>query len=122
MRGTGSRATHDRFAGVWLPPWPRIGLNFSRECRCPSLSSSSTVLGNLKTSLRGTYHAFRFSKYAARYLGAFACRFNRRFDLATLPQLLLDAAVRCRTRTEPALRRAELRANPLNLLGTEREK
>ena len=42
-------------------------------------------LGNLKTSLSETYHAFRFSKYAARCLGAFACRFNRRFDLPRYP-------------------------------------
>jgi transposase-like protein len=74
----------------------------------PEFQWINTVLGNLKTSLSGTYHAFRFSKYAARYLGAFAYRFNRRFDLATLPQRLLIAAVHCRPRTEPALRRAEL--------------
>lgn len=74
----------------------------------PEFQWINTVLGNLKTSLSGTYHAFRFSKYAARYLSAFAYRFNRRFDLATLPQRLLIAAVHCRPRTEPALRRAEL--------------
>ena len=74
----------------------------------PEFQWINTVLGNLKTSLSGTYHAFRFSKYAARYLGAFAYRFNRRFDLATLPQRLLIAVVQCRPRTEPALRRAEL--------------
>ena len=74
----------------------------------PEFQWINTVLGNLKTSPSGTYHASRFSKYAARYLGAFAYRFNRRFDLATLPQRLLIAAIHCRPRTEPALRRAEL--------------
>ena len=52
----------------------------------------NTVLGNLKTSLSGCYHAFDFRKYAARYLAAFCYRFNRRFDLRTLHQRLLVAA------------------------------
>jgi hypothetical protein len=51
----------------------------------------NTVLGNLKTSLSGAYHAFGFAKYASRYLGAFAYRFNRRFRLDQLPKRLLDA-------------------------------
>jgi hypothetical protein len=41
----------------------------------------NTVLGNVKSSLSGAYHAFGFDKYAERYLGAIAYRFNRRFDL-----------------------------------------
>ncbi|MNU00290.1 ISXO2-like transposase domain protein [compost metagenome] len=49
----------------------------------------NTVLGNLKTSLAGTYHSFNHARYAARYLAEFAYRFNRRFDLpAMLPRLL----------------------------------
>jgi len=74
----------------------------------PEFQSINTALGNLNTSLSGTNQAFRFSKYAARYLGALAYRFNRRFDLATLPQRLLSTAVLCRPRAKPALRRAEL--------------
>ena len=61
----------------------------------------------LTTSLSGTYHAFGFSKYAARYLAAFAYRSNRRFDLATLPQRLLIVVVHCRRRPEHELRLAE---------------
>lgn len=53
----------------------------------------NTVLGNLKTSLSGAYHGFGFTKYAERYLGAIAYRFNRRFDLHALPKRLLVAAV-----------------------------
>ena len=46
-------------------------------------------LGNLKTSMAGTYHSFDHAKYAARYLAEFCYRFNRRFDLpAMLPGLL----------------------------------
>ena len=59
----------------------------------PAFRWINTVLGNLKTSLSGCYHAFDFQKYAARYLAAFCYRFNRRFDLRTLHQRLLVAAV-----------------------------
>jgi hypothetical protein len=37
--------------------------------------------------------ALDFQKYAARYLAAFCYRFNRRFDLRTLHQRLLNAGV-----------------------------
>ena len=53
----------------------------------------NTVLGNVKTGLAGAYHAFDFGKYAERYLGAIAYRFNRRFKLNTMTQRLLVAAV-----------------------------
>lgn len=59
----------------------------------PAFKWINTVLGNLKTSLSGSYHAFHFQKYAARYLAAFSYRFNRRFDLHTLHQRLIVAAV-----------------------------
>ena len=39
-------------------------------------------MGNLKTMLCGAYKAFGYGKYADRYRGAFAYRFNRRLDLA----------------------------------------
>lgn len=61
----------------------------------PEFQWINTVLGNLKTSLTGSYHAFDFQKYAARYLAAFAYRFNRRFDLKALHSRLLVAAVCC---------------------------
>ena len=44
----------------------------------------NTLLGNLKTSLAGTYHAFGFRQYAHRYLAAAAWRFNRRTDMAAM--------------------------------------
>jgi hypothetical protein len=67
----------------------------------------NTVLGNLKTSLSGTYHAFGFAKYASRYLGAFAYRFNRRFRLEQLPKRLLDACIGAGPCPEAWLRSAE---------------
>jgi hypothetical protein len=69
----------------------------------------NTVLGNLKTSFSGAYHSFDFGKYAERYLGTIAYRFNRRFDLQALPTRLLVAAVTGAPRPEPWIRRmAEL--------------
>lgn len=51
----------------------------------------NTVLGNLKSALRSTYHAIR-PKYAQRYLSEFQYRFNRRTDLsAMLPRLIVVA-------------------------------
>ena len=49
--------------------------------------------GSFLLCLSGAYHAFDFQKYAARYLAAFSYPFNRRFDLHSLHQRLLIAAV-----------------------------
>ena len=73
----------------------------------PEFRWINTVLSNVKTSLSGTYHAFNFVKYAKRYLAAIAYRFNRRFQLKTLPQRLLVAAVSTGPRPEAWLRMAE---------------
>jgi transposase-like protein len=53
----------------------------------------NTVLGNLKSALRSTYHAIR-PKYAQRYLSEFQYRFNRRFDLCELIPRLAYVALR----------------------------
>lgn len=66
------------------------------------------LLGNLKTALSGTYHAFDFKKYAKRYLAEYQYRFNRRFNMARmLPRLLRTAAI-SGPRTEAWLRAAEV--------------
>jgi len=58
----------------------------------PAFRWVNTMLGNLKTSISGTYHAFKFAKYADRYLGEAQYRFNRRFDLSTILIRLMRAA------------------------------
>jgi transposase-like protein len=73
----------------------------------PEFNWVNTVLGNLKTSLGGAYHAFDFAKYGTRYLGTFAYRFNRRFQLERLPSRLLVAALAIGPRPERWLRSAE---------------
>ncbi len=60
----------------------------------------NTVLGNLKRSLSGTYHAFDFAKYAHRYLAEAQYRFNRRFNLHSILPRLLRAA--CLSTPAPA--------------------
>lgn len=66
-----------------------------------------TLLDNLKTSFSGAYHSFRFSKYAERYLGAIADRFDRRFALHALPKRLLAAAALCGPCTAQRIRLPE---------------
>ena len=59
----------------------------------PQFTWVNTVLGNLKTMIKGGYKAFKFAKYASHYLGAFAYRFNARFDLRALLRSLIGHAV-----------------------------
>jgi hypothetical protein len=49
----------------------------------------NTILSNIKTSLSGTFHSFNTSKNSYLYLGAFAYRFNRRFNLQKIFPTLL---------------------------------
>jgi hypothetical protein len=75
----------------------------------PEFQWINTVLGNLKTSLSGSYHAFAFRKYGSRYLAAFAYRFNRRFNLRTLHTRLVVAAAHCGPHSQRANCTAEVR-------------
>jgi hypothetical protein len=79
-----------------------------RACEIPQLKAVNTVLGNLKTAITGTYHAFDFAKYAERYLAEYQFRFNRRFDLAALMQSLIRAAITCKPMPMTSLRMAEV--------------
>jgi predicted RNA-binding Zn-ribbon protein involved in translation (DUF1610 family) len=80
-----------------------------QACEIPQLKAINTVLGNLKTAITGTYHAFKFAKYADRYLAEYQYRFNRRFDLSSLMQSLIRAAAACKPVPMPSLRMAEVR-------------
>ena len=82
-----------------------IGLR--KPNQVPEFRWVNTLLGNLKTSFSGAYHAFDFAKYGTRYLAAFAYRFNRRFHLDTLPARLLVAAAAIGPRPARWLRQAE---------------
>jgi transposase-like protein len=73
----------------------------------PQFRWINTVLGNLKTSFNGTFHAFNFDKYARRYLGGFCFRFNRRFAMAAMTERIANAVCCCKPVTEGSLRVAE---------------
>lgn len=68
----------------------------------------NTLLGNLKTSFSGTYHAFDFAKYGHRYLAEVQYRFNRRFDLSVILVRLLRAASLTAAHPERIIRTAEV--------------
>jgi hypothetical protein len=53
----------------------------------------NTILGNVKTAMKGTYHKAG-PQHLPRYLAEFRYRFNRRFDLAAMLPRLGVAAVR----------------------------
>jgi len=78
-----------------------------RSVKLPQFKAINTVLGNLKSALCGTYHAFNFAKYAHRYLAEVQYRFNRRFNLATILARLLRAATLTPPRPAPFIRAAE---------------
>lgn len=64
------------------------------------------VLSNVKRSIGGAYHSFNQGKYARRYLGEAAYRFNRRFKLRELMPRLLIAMILCSPCTTTMLRQA----------------
>ena len=53
----------------------------------------NTTLGNVKAAITGTYRQIS-PKHAGRYLGSFAWRYNRRFQLDSLIPRLVHSAVR----------------------------
>jgi transposase-like protein len=69
----------------------------------------NTVISNLKTAIRGTYHHVNVHKYLARYLAEAQYRLNRRFDLPSLVGRLLHASVRTPPSPEKWLRQGAVR-------------
>ena len=45
-----------------------VGIGDRQRGSLPQFKAINTLLGNLKTALTGTYHAFDFAKYAHRYI------------------------------------------------------
>lgn len=75
--------------------------------KLPQFRAVNTLLGNLKTAITGTYHAFDFAKYAHRYLAEFQFRFNHRFNMKTIFAHLLRGLAAAPPSAERWLRRAE---------------
>ncbi len=66
----------------------------------PQFRWINTILGNLKTSLSGTLHAFNFGKVARRYPGGFCFRFNRRFAMPEMIDRIANSVCCCMPCTE----------------------
>lgn len=73
----------------------------------PKFRWVNTLISNFKTALSGTYHAFRFAKYATRYFAEYAYRFNRRFDLRAIVSDLIHDCLWMRPLNERMIRLAE---------------
>ena len=86
---------------------PTVTGGGAASTKLPQFKAINTLLGNLKTALTGTYHAFDFAKYAHRYLAEVQYRFNRRFNLASILARLLRAASTTSPRPAQFIRAAE---------------
>lgn len=87
----------------------RPNQNGAAACvKLPQFKAINTLLGNLKTAISGTYHAFAFAKYAHRYLAEFQFRFNRRFNMKTILHSLLTSLLAAPPSPERWLRAAEV--------------
>jgi hypothetical protein len=74
----------------------------------PRFRAVNIVLSNLKTALAGTYHAFKFAKYAQRYLGELQYRFNRRYRMQEMLSRMLVALIAAPPQTLALIRAPEL--------------
>src|SRR5687767_12668425 len=92
LPGSGSPANRER-ADAGCCHQPIVTGSGKKAVRTPAFKWANTLLGNLKTSLTGTFHAIR-DKHVPRYLAQFQYRFNRRYDLAAMIPRLGWAAVR----------------------------
>jgi hypothetical protein len=66
----------------------------------------NTMIGNVKNSMRGTYHSVR-DRHLPRHLAEFCYRFNRRFNLEDIIARLGYVAVRTQPMPERLLKATE---------------
>jgi hypothetical protein len=74
---------------------PAVVVSERKPRDSPQFHWVNTILGNLKTALRGAFHSLSRTKHADSRLCAFAYRFNRRFDLRNLLLRLIVDIARC---------------------------
>ena len=77
--------------------FPMISGSGKTAAQWPSFNWVNTTLGNIKTALAGTCHHVG-QKHAQRYLASFAWRFNRRYQLDTMTERLMWAALQAKPR------------------------
>ena len=95
-------------AGDLVNHHQRVVVGTRKSSQLDSFHWVNTMLGNLKSSIQGTYHGFDVGKYAQRYLAEVQYRFNRRFELPQMIPRLLHACVLTPPCVGKQLRVAEL--------------
>lgn len=78
------------------------------SAKLPRFAAVNTILGNFKTGIAGTYHAFKFNKYAGCYLAEFRYCFNRRYNLHELLPRLVCALAAAKPRNSTLIRAPEV--------------
>lgn len=68
----------------------------------------NTMIGNVKNSIRGTYHAMS-EKHVPRYLAEFCYRFNHLFQQEKMVEWLAYVAVHTAPKPQYQLKLAEVR-------------
>ena len=63
----------------------------SANAKYPEFQAVNIMLGNLQTAIAGTHHAFRFAKYAPRYLAGLQYRLNRGHRMKEMLPAMLRA-------------------------------
>ena len=66
----------------------------------------NTMIGNVKRSIHGTYHSVS-SKHLPRYLGEFNFRFNNRFNMGSMIEILIEHASKAKPLPRHKLKLAE---------------
>jgi len=61
----------------------------------PKFRWINTLLGNLKTSLSGTFRAIGFEQYVRRYLGGTCFRSKRHLSVADMTKHIVNTACCC---------------------------
>jgi len=79
-----------------------------KSTKVPQLIACNTILGNLPTALEGTYDAFKFHKYAARFPGEVQYTLNLRYTLLSISPRLARACVGTRSAIARVLLTAEV--------------
>ncbi len=87
---------------------PHVTGGGAASVKHPAFQAVNTALGNIKTALSGSHHAFGFRKYAHRYLGQIQYLFNRRYDLRAIFGRLARAASQACPCPSHQIRAAEL--------------
>jgi transposase-like protein len=67
----------------------------------------NTVIGNVKRSIHGTYHSVS-AKHLPRYLAEFSFRFNNRFNMGSMIEIMIEQASRTSPLPRHKLKLAEI--------------